>query len=67
MKSNLLILDEPTDGFSKDQLNKMREILIDLNCEQIIIVSHEQELENVADYIYRVTKDGNTSMVQPPQ
>jgi exonuclease SbcC len=67
MKSNLLILDEPTDGFSKDQLNKMREILIDLNCEQIIIVSHEQELENVADYIYKVTKDGNTAMVQPPQ
>jgi exonuclease SbcC len=66
MKNNILILDEPTDGFSKDQLHKMREILLDLNCEQIIIVSHEQELENVADYIYKVTKDGNTSKVLPP-
>ncbi len=27
MKSNLMILDEPTDGFSKEQLYKLREIL----------------------------------------
>jgi exonuclease SbcC len=66
MKSNLLILDEPTDGFSKEQLFKMRDILKELNCDQVILVSHEKELETVADHIYRVRKDGNTSTVSPP-
>jgi len=66
MKSNLLILDEPTDGFSREQLHKMRDILNDVNCDQIIMVSHESELENVADHIYRVRKEGNTSTVIGP-
>ena len=66
MKSNLLILDEPTDGFSKEQLFKMRDILKELDCEQVILVSHEKELETVADFIYRVRKEGNTSKVIPP-
>ncbi len=34
MQSNLLILDEPTDGFSREQLSRLRDILNDLNCEQ---------------------------------
>jgi exonuclease SbcC len=63
MKSNLLILDEPTDGFSRDQLYKMRDILTDLNCDQVIIVSHESELESVADQIYMVTKENGISHV----
>ena len=66
MKSNLLILDEPTDGFSKEQIYKMRDILTDLNCEQVIIVSHERELESVADHIYQVQKDGTISTVTEP-
>ncbi len=67
MKSNLLVLDEPTDGFSREQLHKMRDILNDVNCDQIIMVSHEAELENVADHIYMVTKEGNTSTVTGPR
>ena len=43
MKSNLLILDEPTDGFSKEQLSKVREILDEIESPQIILVSHERE------------------------
>lgn len=66
LKSNLLILDEPTDAFSREQLHKMRDILNDVNYEQVIIVSHEAELENVADHIYRVQKDVNTSTVTSP-
>ncbi|UCH02927.1 MAG: SMC family ATPase [Candidatus Bathyarchaeota archaeon] len=65
MKSNLLILDEPTDGFSKEQLYKIRDILIELKCPQIIIVSHEKELEAFADQIYYVTKLGNVSKANP--
>lgn len=63
MKSNLLILDEPTDGFSKEQLYKVREILNELDCPQIIMVSHERELESFADNIFRVEKIDGISEV----
>jgi len=64
MKSNLLILDEPTDGFSKEQLFKMRDILADLTCPQVIIVSHERELESFADHVLRVEKKEGISEIQ---
>lgn len=63
MKSNLLILDEPTDGFSKEQLFKVREILNELDCPQIIIVSHERELESFADNVFRIEKVDGVSAV----
>lgn len=64
MRSNLLILDEPTDGFSKEQLTKLRDVLNELNCEQIIMVSHERELEGFVDQVQRITKDGGISRIQ---
>jgi exonuclease SbcC len=63
MKSNLLILDEPTDGLSKEQLSRVREILDELYCPQIIIVSHEKELESFADQIFRVSKTEGESKI----
>jgi len=63
MRSNLLILDEPTDGFSREQLGKMREILDEVESPQVIIVSHDKELESFADQIYRVVKDRSGSTV----
>ncbi len=60
---NLLILDEPTDGFSKEQLGKFGDILTELRCPQVILVSHERELENLADRVYRVEKVNGESMV----
>lgn len=56
MKSNLLILDEPTDGFSKEQLAKVREVLDEIQSPQVIIVSHEKELESFADQVFRIEK-----------
>ncbi len=56
MLSNLLILDEPTDGFSKEPLGKVRDILDEIQSPQVIIVSHEKELESFADQIFRITK-----------
>jgi len=64
MKSNLLILDEPTDGFSKEQLGSVREVLDDIASPQFIIVSHDKELESFADQIMRVRKDGDGSIVE---
>jgi len=63
LQSNLIILDEPTDGFSKEQLSGVREILDELRSPQVILVSHERELESFADQIYRVTKSGGQSRV----
>jgi len=64
MKSNLLILDEPTDGFSKEQLFKVREILNELKCPQVIMVSHERELESFADHVFRIEKREGVSEIK---
>jgi exonuclease SbcC len=66
MRSNLLILDEPTDGFSQEQLGNVREVLDEVGSPQIIIVSHDKELESFADQIYRVEKTGSESTVRTP-
>jgi DNA repair protein SbcC/Rad50 len=59
----LVILDEPTDGFSKEQVYKMRGLLEELDSRQIILVSHERELESMADHIFRVEKRNGSSVV----
>ena len=43
---DLVILDEPTDGFSEQQLDKMRDVLNELKIGQIILVSHEAKIES---------------------
>ena len=65
IKSNLLILDEPTDGFSKEQLFKIREILDELKCPQVIMVSHEKELESFAHQVMRIEKKNGISQINP--
>jgi len=57
---NLLILDEPTDGFSEEQLDKMRTIFEQIKAEQIILVSHERKIEDFVDHVIRIKKDGTS-------
>jgi len=64
MESNLIILDEPTDGFGKEQLIKLRQVLDELDGAQVIMVSHERELESFVDTIYRITKEGGISTIE---
>lgn len=59
----LVVLDEPTDGFSKEQVYKMRSLLEVLDSRQVIMVSHEKELESMADHIFRVEKVNGSSKV----
>lgn len=59
---DLLILDEPTDGFSEQQLDKMRDIFSQLESKQIILVSHEQKIEGFVDNVIRIKKEGNSSI-----
>ena len=60
---DLLILDEPTDGFSKEQLARVGELIRDLDCQQVVLVSHERELEVCADQVFEVVKEGTVSKV----
>jgi exonuclease SbcC len=62
-RSNLLMLDEPTDGFSREQLIRMGGVLQEVGAHQVIIVSHDSELEAFADAVYVVRKAGGESQV----
>jgi exonuclease SbcC len=60
---SLLILDEPTDGFSTDQLSRMRDVLDQVKARQVILVSHEALIESMADHVLRVVKEEHASRV----
>ncbi|MEK6871438.1 MAG: AAA family ATPase [Nanoarchaeota archaeon] len=62
--ANLVILDEPTDGFSHQQLNKMRDVLDELNMQQLIIVSHEPQIESFVDNIIKIKKENGISVIE---
>ncbi len=60
---DLIILDEPTDGFSSEQLDKVRTVLEQLKIKQVIIVSHESKIESFVENIIRINKEENTSKI----
>ncbi|HEV2519181.1 MAG TPA: SMC family ATPase [Thermoplasmata archaeon] len=59
-----LILDEPTDGFSPEQVQRMGELLSELAIPQVILVSHEAALNGVADRVVRVRKVAGASELE---
>ena len=61
---DLVILDEPTDGFSDQQLDKMRDVLQQLNVKQLIIVSHEQKIEGFVENVIRFRKENGVSKME---
>jgi len=61
-RPELLMLDEPTDGFSKEQLTKVSNILSDIENKQVIIVSHNQEFVKL-DQIISITKENDISRI----
>jgi len=60
-----IILDEPTIYLDENRRAKLAEIFrrID-NVPQMIIITHHRELENVADTIINVVKEGGISKVK---
>jgi len=60
---DLLILDEPTDGFSSEQLDKVRDLIDKLGLGQIIIVSHEFKIESFVNNVIRIGKMEHCSKV----
>ena len=58
---DILMLDEPTDGFSSEQLDKVRDVLDQLNMQQVVIVSHESKIESFVDNVIKVGKEEHVS------
>ena len=56
-------MDEPTEGFSTNQLDRVRDVLDQLGIKQIIIVSHESKIESFVDTVIRVNKQEGVSEV----
>lgn len=62
----IIMLDEPTDGFSEIQLDRLRTVLDELNVSQLIIVSHEQKIESLVNNLIKIKKNGNISYLERP-
>lgn len=58
---DILILDEPTEGFSTEQLDRVRDVLDVLDVPQLLIVSHEQKLDGFVDDVIRIEKGAEGS------
>jgi exonuclease SbcC len=58
---DILMLDEPTDGFSSEQLDKVRDVLDQLNMQQVVVVSHETKIESFVDKVIKIGKEEHAS------
>jgi len=61
--NDLIILDEPTDGFSSEQLDRMKLLMEEINIGQILIVSHEAKVESFVDNIIKFEKNEHVTNV----
>ncbi|MCI4333780.1 MAG: SMC family ATPase [Thermoplasmata archaeon] len=64
LRLDTILLDEPTDGFSPEQVARMGELLRSLPWGQVLVVTHETSLAGVADRTVRVRKDGGLSHLE---
>ncbi|MCH8519408.1 MAG: SMC family ATPase [Nanoarchaeota archaeon] len=58
-----IILDEPTDGFSQNQIQKFAQILRQSNFRQIFLVSHDSNLLTSGEHIYTIEKENHISSI----
>ncbi|PIN93778.1 hypothetical protein COU54_01965 [Candidatus Pacearchaeota archaeon CG10_big_fil_rev_8_21_14_0_10_31_24] len=61
---DLVILDEPTEGFSEAQIDKIRDVLEELNTKQLIMVSHETKIGSFVDNIIKVKKIADSTQIE---
>jgi DNA repair protein SbcC/Rad50 len=64
LKLDTLLLDEPTDGFSPEQVVRMGELLDALALPQVVLVSHEEALAGAADRVIRIVKEDGRSRLR---
>ncbi|MCD6403889.1 MAG: SMC family ATPase [Nanoarchaeota archaeon] len=64
MRSEVLLLDEPTTGFDEEDIKALPEVLRNIrHIPQIIIVTHEASLKEAADHKFEVEKVKGVSTV----
>jgi exonuclease SbcC len=64
LRLDTVLLDEPTDGFSPEQVVRMGELLDTLSLPQVVLVSHEDALGAIADRVVRVRKTDGLSTLE---
>ncbi|HKV90699.1 MAG TPA: hypothetical protein VJQ43_05840, partial [Thermoplasmata archaeon] len=64
LRLDTIILDEPTDGFSPEQVGRMGELFESLPWGQVIVVTHEVGLGAIADRAVRVRKTAGGSVLE---
>ncbi len=65
VRAGFMILDEPTAGLDEERRRVLVEVLRRMGggIPQLIVVTHDEEVRNAADVVYRVSKRAGVSMV----
>ncbi len=62
-KNELIVMDEPTSGLDKEDINALTNAITRINdLKQIIIVTHEDNMKNIADNVIKLKKDSGSSI-----
>jgi exonuclease SbcC len=64
IKLGFLMLDEPTDGFSEEQLTKFKSVLERLEIPQVLLVTHHRVLESIGDNVVQLEYSDEGSRVR---
>ncbi len=59
---DILLLDEPTDGFSHEQLERLRLVFDTLSVSQLLVVSHEPKIETFVSNVIHIKKEQHKSV-----
>jgi exonuclease SbcC len=63
-KNEIIIMDEPTSGLDKEDINALTNAITKItDLKQIIIVTHEDTMKNIADNVIKLVKDAGISKV----
>ncbi len=63
-KNELILMDEPTSGLDKEDINALTNAITRINdLKQIIIVTHEDSMKNIADNVIKLKKNGGVSIL----
>ncbi|MEM0111322.1 MAG: hypothetical protein QXK90_00995, partial [Candidatus Parvarchaeota archaeon] len=63
-RNEIFIMDEPTSGLDKKDVSSLADSITKITgVNQIIIVTHDDNLKNIADNIIRVEKKEGVSVV----
>lgn len=62
MRIETLVMDEPTSGFDREDINSFTDAIMRIkDVSQIIIVTHEENMKKIADNLIEINKNQNGS------